>query len=166
MKKKLKMTSLEQIADGIYVNDTTRKIMPPPIELTRKTFQNTLPNAESEEIAAAFVYVSKENEQWVAMSYIRLYKQMRKHIRLTSARVAAKKGQEIPFEIKQDLKKRDFYHVFALDLKIAQNPMSILKEAVTICDVLDYKINEPILMLRQGIVTAIYEAQQQKPSII
>jgi hypothetical protein len=151
---------LEQIANGIYVSEVTRAIQPKPEELIDKSLQETLGHAESEEIAAAFVYASNEHGQWVAMTYDRLYEQLCKHIVLTMAKSAKEKGEKIPPDIEEDLEK-GYYPSYVLAWKIKQDKGILPKEVYELCVRAGAAEDQEIFMLPEITIRKIHKAQQK-----
>jgi hypothetical protein len=69
-----KEIKLEQIADGLYVGESTRAIAIKPEEIAfgRYVLPNTLGHGEYEDIGARLVEASREQGQWVGMAFYTL----------------------------------------------------------------------------------------------
>ena len=157
------MLQLEKIADGIYNSEATRGLSPTPNEIAGRSLQNTLGHAESEEIFAAFMYVSKPHGQWLAMRYDRLYEQACKHIVLTSASMQRKNGAKLPDCILTDLETGEYYPSFTLGMTIRRGgPKLFREEAEAICESIGEENDLPIYQLREEILRKVDEAQRLK----
>jgi len=65
------MEQLEQIADGVFVNSTTRGISVKPTEIAygRYFMPSTLGHSEYEDVGARLVELARKQGQWVGITY-------------------------------------------------------------------------------------------------